>query len=135
VGPAPAVSKTTPFSPGIHALAIYFERFQLMSYERLLGMFGTVLGLSVSEGVLMNMFIRSHPAFEIEADKALAILRQAKVVASDYTGVRIEGTNAFTGCSPSRAPWFTGPTTPARGGWRRRRWAVTHPTSDFRIAM
>jgi transposase len=41
------------------------------------------------------MFIRSHPAFEVEADKALAILREAKVVASDETGVRIEGTNSY----------------------------------------
>ena len=48
-----------------------------MSYERLRGMFQAVLGLSVSEGALMNMFIRSHPAFEVEADKALAILREA----------------------------------------------------------
>jgi transposase len=94
-GPAPAVSKTTPFSPGIHALAIYFKGFQLMSYERLRGMFQAVLGLSVSEGALMNMFIRSHPAFEVEADKALAVLRQARVVASDETGVRIEGTNSY----------------------------------------
>ena len=94
-GPAPAVSKTTPFSPRIHALAIYFKGFQLMSYERLRGMFKAVLGLSVSEGALMNMFIRSHPAFEVEADKALAILCKAKIVASDETGVRIEGTNAY----------------------------------------
>jgi transposase len=94
-GPAPAVSKTTPFSPRIHALAIYFKGFQLMSYERLRGMFKAVLGLSVSEGALMNMFIRSHPAFEVEADKALAILRRAQVVASDETGVRIEGTNSY----------------------------------------
>ena len=43
----------------------------------------------------MNMFIRSHPGFKIEADKAKAILRKAKVVASDETGVRIEGTNSY----------------------------------------
>lgn len=94
-GPAPAVSKTTPFGPRIHALAIYFKGFQLMSYERLRGMFQAVLGLSVSEGALMNMFIRSHPAFEVEADKALAVLRRARIVASDETGVRIEGTNSW----------------------------------------
>ena len=43
----------------------------------------------------MNMFIRSHAGFKTEADKAKAILRQAKVVASDETGVRIEGTNSY----------------------------------------
>ena len=43
----------------------------------------------------MNMFIHSHAGFMIEADKAKAILRRAKVVASDETGVQIEGTNSY----------------------------------------
>jgi transposase len=43
----------------------------------------------------MNMFIRSHAGFEIEADKAKAIICKAKVVASDETGVRIEGANSY----------------------------------------
>jgi transposase len=94
-GPAPAVSSGTPFGPRIHALAIYFKGFQAVSYERLRGVFRDVLGLGVSEGALMNMFIRSHAAFKVEAGKALAILRQARVVASDETGVRIEGTNSW----------------------------------------
>jgi len=58
-------------------------------------MFRDAFGLIVSEGALMNMFIRSHAGFEIEADKAKAIIRKAKVVASDETGVRIEGTNSY----------------------------------------
>ena len=58
-------------------------------------MFRDAFGLIVSEGALMNMFIGSHAGFKIEADKAKAILRQAKVVASDETGVRIEGTNSY----------------------------------------
>ena len=41
------------------------------------------------------MFIRSRGGFKIEADKAKAVLRAAKVVASDETGVRIEGTNSY----------------------------------------
>ncbi len=93
--PAPAVATTTPFGPRIHALAIYLKGFQALSYKRLRGLFGDAFGLSVSEGALMNMFIRSHPRFEIEAEKAKAIVRAAKVVASDETGVRIEGTNSY----------------------------------------
>jgi transposase len=93
--PAPAVATTTPFGPRIHALAIYLKGFQALSYERLRGLFGDAFGLSVSEGALMNMFIRSHPRFEIEAEKAKAIVRAAEVVASDETGVRIEGTNSY----------------------------------------
>jgi transposase len=93
--PAPAVATATPFGPGIHALAIYYKGFQALSYERLRGMFRDAFGLSVSEGALMNMFIRSHARFTIEADKAKALLRAARVVASDETGVRIEGTNSY----------------------------------------
>jgi len=93
--PAPAVATATPFGPRIHALAIYLKGFQALSYERLRGLFRDAFGLSVSEGALMNMFIRSHPRFEVEAGKAKAIVRAARVVASDETGVRIEGTNSF----------------------------------------
>lgn len=59
--PAPAVATTTPFGPRIHALAIYLKGFQALSYERLRGLFRDAFFLSVSEGALMNMFIRSHP--------------------------------------------------------------------------
>src|SRR5208337_2506146 len=75
---APAVATTTPFGPRIHALAIYLKGFQALSYERLRGLFRDAFGLSVSEG-----------------EKAKAIVRAAKVVASDETGVRIEGTNSY----------------------------------------
>jgi len=94
-GPAPAVATMTPFGPRIHALAIYLKSFQALSYERLRGLFHDAFGLDVSEGALMNMFIRSHARFRNEVDKAKAILRAAKVVASDETGVRIEGTNSY----------------------------------------
>ena len=92
---APAIATTTPFGPRIHALAIYLKGFQALSYERLRGLFRDAFGLGVSEGALMNMFIRSRDGFKIEADKARAVLRTAKVVASDETGVRIEGTNSY----------------------------------------
>jgi len=42
-------------------------------------MFRDAFGLGVSEGALMNMFIRSHARFEIEGEKTKAILRAAKV--------------------------------------------------------
>ncbi len=90
---APPVATTTPLGPRIHALVIYLKGFQALFYERLSSLFRDAFGLGVSEGALMNMFIRSHPRFEIEAAKA--ILRAAQVVASDETGVRIEGTNSY----------------------------------------
>ena len=92
---APAAATATPFGPRIHALAVYYKGFQALSYERLRLMFRDAFGLCISEGALMNMFIRSHARFKIEAEKAKAVLRAARVVASDETGVRIEGTNAY----------------------------------------
>jgi len=92
---APAVATSTPFGSRIHALAIYGKAFQALSYERLQGLFRDIFGLRVSEGALMNMFIRSHDRFKAAASEAKATLRAAQVVASDETGVRIEGTNAY----------------------------------------
>lgn len=92
---APAIATATPFGPRIHALAIYLKGFQAISYERLRFLFRDAFGLCLSEGALMNMFIRSHARFAIEAEKAKALLRKAKIVASDETGVRIEGTNSY----------------------------------------
>jgi len=69
----------------------------------------------------MNMFIRSHAGFKIEADKAKAILRKAKVVASDETGVRIEGPTLITGCSTARMRSCTSPIIRAPpASWKRR---------------
>lgn len=93
--PPPAIANKTPFGPRIHTLAIYYKTFQALSYERLRFMFRDAFGLQVSEGALMNMFSRARPRFTCEADKARGDLRAARVVASDETGVRIEGTNSY----------------------------------------
>jgi transposase len=71
--PSPPVATTTPFGPRIHALAIYYKGFPALSCERLRGMFRDAFGLAVSESALMNMLIRSHPQFKIEAEKAKTI--------------------------------------------------------------
>ncbi|MGA8170286.1 MAG: IS66 family transposase [Methylocystis sp.] len=91
----PAVATTTPFGPRIHALAIYLKGFQALSHERPRFLFRDAFGLIVSEGALMNMFVRSHAGFKLAADEAKAVLRNARVVASDETGARIEGTNSY----------------------------------------
>ena len=43
----------------------------------------------------MNMYVRTGRDFEVKKDQALADLRASAYVASDETGVRIEGVNAF----------------------------------------
>src|ERR1019366_6451146 len=89
----------TPFGPRIHALAIYLKTRQALSYERLQQAFSDLFGLTISQGALMNMFARTARAFDEKKGQALAVLRKASFVASDETGVRIEGVNAYH-CPP-----------------------------------
>ena len=91
----PPAAVGTPFGPRIHALAIYMKTRQAVSYERLQRLFLDLFGLTLSQGALMNMFARTAAAFEEKRNTALAVLRAADVVASDETGVRIEGVNAY----------------------------------------
>src|ERR1700692_440043 len=93
--PLPAVTVGTPFGPRIHALAIYLKTRQALSYERLQQAFSDLFGLTISQGALMNMFARTARAFDEKKGQALAVLRKASFVASDETGVRIEGVNAY----------------------------------------
>ena len=84
----------SPFGPNIQALALYLKRLQHVSYQRLQAMFADVFGLTISQGALGNMFQRAISAFETKKAAILARLRNAEAVASDETGVRIEGVNA-----------------------------------------
>ena len=90
---APPLSGS-PFGPNIQALALYLKHVQHVSYQRLQAMFADVFGLRISQGALGNMFRRAHAAFGAKKAATLARLRQADAVASDETGVRIEGVNA-----------------------------------------
>src|ERR671916_143302 len=95
VAPVPDAAKRTPFGPRVHAVATYLKTFQTLSYARLQSTFADLFGLTVSQGGLMNMLRRAQGAFVAERDRAVAALRQARVIASDETGVRIEGSNAY----------------------------------------
>ena len=51
------------------------------------------------------------------ADKAVAALRQAKIIASDETGVRIEGSNAYHWVFRCPRRWSITPRRPGRASW------------------
>jgi transposase len=112
VAPPPAATGT-PFGPRLHALATYLKTFQSLSYERLQATLADLFGLPVSQGGLMNMLRRpssdhsirlrriepwvslAQNCFQAGRAQAVAVLRQAEVVASDETGVRIEGSTGY----------------------------------------
>ncbi len=93
--PRPTGAASTPFGPRLHATAVYLKTFQALSYERLQKAFFDLFGLSISQGGLTNMLRRAETRFDAGRDAALSALRRAAVVASDETGVRIEGSNSF----------------------------------------
>ena len=90
----PEAASGSPFGPNIAALAFYMKHIQHVSYQRLEAMFQDVFGLTISQGALGNMFARGGKAFAAKKADILAQLRRAEAVASDETGVRIEGINA-----------------------------------------
>src|SRR3954454_19147927 len=95
VAPPPVAAKGTPFGPRLHAVATYLKTFQALSYERLQATLADLFGLTLSQGGLMNLLRRAQGRFLTGRDEAMAALRRADVVASDETGVRIEGANAY----------------------------------------
>ena len=95
VAPVPEAARGTPFGPRLHAVATYLKTFQALSYERLQATLSDLFGLKLSQGGLMNLLRRAQARFRPGREAAVATLRQAAVVASDETGVRIEGSNAY----------------------------------------
>jgi transposase len=95
VAAMPASAKGTPFGPRLHVVATYLKTFQALSYERLQGALADLFGLTISQGGLMNLLRRAQGRFQAPREDAVAALRRAAVVASDETGVRIEGANAY----------------------------------------
>jgi transposase len=93
----PDAAKGTPFGARIHAIATYLKTFQALSYGRLQGALADLFGLTISQGGLMNMLRRAQEHFVGGRDAAVSKLRQASVVSSDETGVRIEGSNSYHG--------------------------------------
>jgi transposase len=94
-GAMPPAAKGSPFGPRLHALVLYLKTFQAVSFVRLTGILDEVFGLKVSQGALANMLKRSHQPFETAKLEIIDNLRRAEVVASDETGIRIEGLNGY----------------------------------------
>ena len=95
VAAPPPAATGTPFGPRLHAVTTYLKTFQSLSYERLQATLADLFGLPISQGGLMNMLRRAQNCFHAGREQAVAVLRQAEVVASDETGVRIEGSTGY----------------------------------------
>ena len=93
--PVPDAAKGSPFGSRLHGLAVYLKTFQAISFVRLEQMFADLFGLKISQGALANMLKRSHVLFAEQKKDIIQELRRADRVASDETGIRIEGLNGY----------------------------------------
>jgi transposase len=93
--PVPNAAVGSPFGSRLHALVVYLKTFHAVSYVRMERMLDEVFGIKVSQGALANMLKRSHGLFEAGKQRIIADLRRAEMVASDETGIRIEGLNGY----------------------------------------
>ncbi len=94
-GPLPDIACGSPFGPRLHALVLYLKAFQAISFARLERMLADLFGITLSQGALTNMLKRSHVPFAAQKAEIIKDLRRADVVASDETGIRIEGLNGY----------------------------------------
>ncbi len=91
----PDAAHGSPFGPRLHGLVLYLKTFQAVSFVRLEGMLVDLFGVKISQGALANMLKRSHQPFEVRKTDIIEDLRRTDVVASDETGIRIEGLNGY----------------------------------------
>jgi len=101
--PLPKAAQGSPFGPRLHALALYLKTFQAISFVRLEGMLSDLFGVKISQGALANMLKRSAVPFAARKAAIIKDLRRADMVASDETGIRIEGLNGYHWVFMSRA--------------------------------
>lgn len=81
----------SPFGPGVVAIAAYLHGCQMISYNRLVEVFGGLFGLQLSEGAIANMLKRAARPFAAEGARIAGIVRASPVIASDETSARING--------------------------------------------
>lgn len=93
--PLPKAAQGSPFGPRLHGLALYLKTFQAVSFVRLENMLSDLFGVKISQGALNNMLKRSHRPFATRKTDIIKDLRHANMVASDETGIRIEGLNGY----------------------------------------
>lgn len=93
--PVPKAAHGSPFGPRLHGLALYLKTFQAVSFARLEAMLDDLFGVKISQGALANMLKRTHAPFAARKIAIIADLRRADMVASDETGIRIEGLNGY----------------------------------------
>jgi transposase len=90
--PAPVgMEPGTPFGPGIRSLLTYLHHSHHVGFERLSRISAELLGLTISEGAIANIFRRMRGSMSAATKAIGEKLLSAQVIASDETTTRTNG--------------------------------------------
>src|SRR2546430_15115780 len=73
----------SPFGPNLRAFAIYLRFSHAISFERLARLMSDLLGVTISEGALINLLEDSRAAFAPQRDLIRAPLLARPILQSD----------------------------------------------------
>ena len=79
------------FGPRIHALISYFNGTHHVAHDRLQQMMQSVFGVEISAGAIGNSLQRTRQSLQPLMQTFLETIRQARVVGSDETGLKLAG--------------------------------------------
>lgn len=85
----------SPFGKSIESLVTYLRYGHAISYERMHQLLEEVFNLSMSEGALANLLTRVKERLAAPLAEILSHLRQANLICSDETSVRVNGKNQW----------------------------------------
>jgi transposase len=86
-----SVTQPVQYGPGVKALGIYLQSYQLLPYARTCELFRDLFGARVSEGTLFEAITTGSSSLEATEAAIREAITQAKVAHFDETGLRIEG--------------------------------------------
>jgi transposase len=87
--PPDGMQPGSPFGPNLRAFVVYLRFTQGIAFERLARLLFDVLGLSISEGALVNILDAARDAFARQTSRIRARLMSGTVLQSDETGLRV----------------------------------------------
>lgn len=87
---APAdMPRGSPYGPNLRALALHLRYTQAISFDRLAKLLSEMLGVTISEGALVNIVMAACAVFAAQASAIRARLLAGTALQSDETGLRV----------------------------------------------
>jgi transposase len=90
-----SASKVKMGGPNLKAVAIHLRFTQAISFERLSRLMSDLLGLSISEGALVNIMAAAAAPFAAARAAITGKLKAGRVICSDETGLRVGKANRW----------------------------------------